>query len=202
MALNYATSCHIWGFSLMARKMGSQCWVLESVIAMKMSELFLGEVDREAASSRRVLAEVPTERNDWKPHKKSMPLGYLAALVATMPAWIAMMVDLDEMDINALEGAKFKPPVYRTAQELIAAHDANVAKAQASLSGTTDEHLLTPWKFMVSGQVVSELPRHISIRDAVFSHLAHHRGQLTVSLRLNDARVPAIYGPSADEGQF
>ena len=77
-----------------------------------------------------------------------------------------------------------------------------VAEAREALQNTTDEHLLTPWKFMVGGHVVSESPRHVMIADSVFSHLAHHRGQLTVYLRLNEASVPALYGPSADEGRF
>ena len=171
-------------------------------MGLTMRELFLGEIDREAASSRRVLQRVPEGRNDWKPHEKSMTLGYLAALVASMPAWIAMMVNRDEMDINSLEGAKFKPQVYAKAQELVDTLEAGLRDARAALSKTTDEHLLKPWKFVVSGHVVTEQPRYIMLRDSVFSHMAHHRGQLTVYLRLNNAPVPALYGPSADEGSF
>jgi uncharacterized damage-inducible protein DinB len=85
---------------------------------------------------------------------------------------------------------------------LLAALDAAVAGAREALQQTTDEHLLTPWKFVVGGHVVSENPRHVMIADSVISHLAHHRGQLTVYLRLNGASVPAIYGPSADEERF
>jgi uncharacterized damage-inducible protein DinB len=166
---------------------------------MKLTELFSAELERESASSRRVLERVPEGRNDWKPHEKSMPLGYLAALVASMPAWIDMMVNLDELDIASAAGVKFKPQVQRTTRELVQTLDASVAKAREALTNTTDTHLMTPWKFVVSGHVVTEQPRHIMLRDAVFSHLAHHRGQLTVYLRLNDAPVPSIYGPSADE---
>jgi len=166
---------------------------------MKLTELFSAELERESTSSRRVLERVPEGRNDWKPHEKSMPLGYLAALVAGMPAWIDMMVNLDELDIASAAGVKFKPQVQSTARELVQTLDASVAKAREALTNTTDVHLMTPWKFIVSGHVVTEQPRHIMLRDAVFSHLAHHRGQLTVYLRLNDAPVPSIYGPSADE---
>ena len=169
---------------------------------MKMTELFLGELEREAASTRRALQRVPEGHNDWKPHPKSMPLGYLASLVATMPAWVGMMVQQDELDMRGPGAEKFKPIEWRSRQELISALDAAVADAREALSKTTDEHLLTPWKFVVGGHVLNEDPRHIMIRDAVFSHLAHHRGQLTVYLRLNEAAVPAIYGPSADEGVF
>ena len=169
---------------------------------MKMTELFLGELEREAASSRRTLQRVPEGHNDWKPHPRSMPLGYLASLVSTMPAWIALMVQRDEFDLSGPGAQKFKPMEWRRRDELIAALDAAVAQAREALSKTTDEHLLTSWRFVAGGHVVGEDPRHIMIRDSVFSHLAHHRGQLTVYLRLNEAAVPAIYGPSADEGIF
>ena len=89
-----------------------------------------------------------------------------------------------------------------TRKEWLAAHDEGVAQALEALANTTDEHLLTRWKFVVGGHVVSEEPRHIMIRDGVLSHLAHHCGQLTVYLRLNGEPVPALYGPSADEGQM
>jgi uncharacterized damage-inducible protein DinB len=168
---------------------------------MKMTEMFLAELEREAAGTRSALARVPEGHNDWKPHAKSMPLGYLAALVATMPAWIDAMVKLDQFDMRGPEAEKFKPAEWRTRSELTAMFDASLAHARQALSSTSDDHLLTPWKFVVAGHVMSENPRHIMIRDSVLSHLAHHRGQLTVYLRLNEASVPAIYGPSADEGR-
>jgi uncharacterized damage-inducible protein DinB len=167
---------------------------------MKMTDFFLAELEREAAGTRRVLERVPDGRNDWKPHAKSMPLGYLAALVATMLSWIDFMINRDELDIQAPGSAKFKPREMSTSRELAQALDESVAKARAALTSTTDEHLMTLWRFVTGGHVASEQPRHIMIQDAVFNHLAHHRGQLTVYLRLNDAPVPAIYGPSADEG--
>ena len=169
---------------------------------MKLTEFFLAELEREAASTRLALQRVPEGHNDWKPHPKSMPLGSLASLVATMPSWAAMMVNQDEIDLKSPGAAKFKPLEWRTRAELASAHDASVAEAREALLHTTDQHLLTPWKFVVGGQVESENPRHVMISDAVFSHLAHHRGQLTVYLRLNDASVPATDGLSADEGRF
>ncbi|QNI34803.1 damage-inducible protein DinB [Alloacidobacterium dinghuense] len=169
---------------------------------MLYSTLFLADLEREAASTRRVLERVPEGRDDWKPHEKSMPLGYLATLVATILGWTDMMVNQDQLDMAPKDAPKFRPKELKTNKELLAALDESVAKARKALENTTDEHLLTPWKFVVSGKVVSENPRHIMIRDAVFSHLAHHRGQLTVYLRLNGAAVPAIFGPSADEGRF
>jgi len=97
---------------------------------------------------------------------------------------------------------EFTPKVLGTSRELVAAHDDSVARAREALRKTTDAHLMTTWRFRAGDHVISELPRHINLRDAVINHLAHHRGQLTVYLRLLDASVPAIYGPSADEGKF
>jgi uncharacterized damage-inducible protein DinB len=169
---------------------------------MKLTEFFLAQLESEAEHSRLALQRVPEGHNDWKPHNKSMPLGYLAALVATMPAWIVSMVKQDELDLKSPDAAKFKPLEWSTRSELVAALDAAVAQAREALQNTTDEHLNRPWRFVVDGHVVNESPRHVMIADSVFSHLAHHRGQLTVYLRLNEASVPALYGPSADEGRF
>jgi uncharacterized damage-inducible protein DinB len=169
---------------------------------MKLTELFLGELDREAEISRRVLERVPEGKNDWKPHEKSMPMGYLATLVATMPGWIAMMITQDELDLAKAKDSGFQPQLQETSSGLAQVLEKSVTQARAALSGTTDEYLLTHWRLLVAGHVVNDLPRHQMIRDAVFSHMAHHRGQLTVYLRLNEAKVPAIYGPSADEGKM
>src|SRR5262249_49787668 len=125
--------------------------------------------------------------------------GYLASLVATMPGWIEFMVNRDEMDIAAPENAQFKTVVQPTNQALLVAFDKSLLTARSVLQATTDEHLTKSWSFMISGHVTDQRPRYQMIRDAVFSHLAHHRGQLTVYLRLNNAMVPEVYGPSADE---
>lgn len=168
---------------------------------MKMTELFSAQLEREAVITRRTLERVPEGRPDWKPHEKSMPLGYLSTLVGTMPGWVAMMITQDELDLNPPGGGAERPPTPGTNQELLAALDDSVAKAREALSGTTDEHLLTSWKLLVAGQVVMEQPRYVAITDT-FTHLAHHRGQLTVYLRLNDVPVPSIYGPTADDPSF
>jgi len=169
---------------------------------MKMTDLLLSQLEREASLTRLALERVPEDHNDWKPHAKSMPLGYLASLVATMPSWIDMMVNLDEFDLKSSAAAKFKPLEWKKRTDLVEALNTGVEQARHALRGTTDEHLLKPWRFMIGDHVASESPRHVMIADAVFSHLAHHRGQLTVYLRLNEASVPALYGPSADEGRF
>jgi uncharacterized damage-inducible protein DinB len=168
---------------------------------MKLTELLLQELDREAPGIRKVLERVPEEKNNWKPHEKSMPLGRLATLVATMPGWLDLVVNQDEIDINPPGGPKFKPQDWSTREELLEQFEASLKKGQEALKATSDDHLLnTNWRMLSAGKVMSDQPRYIGIRDGVFNHLAHHRGQLTVYLRLNEAKVPAIYGPSADEG--
>ena len=167
---------------------------------MKITELFQGQLEREAKITRGVLERVPEGRNDWKPHEKSMPLGYLSFLVATMPTWVTMAVKQDELDLNPPGGKPSSPREFGTNREMLEAFDRNIKDAKAALAGTSDEHLMTPWRLLVGGKTVSEDPRHVVLSDSVFCHLAHHRGQLTVYLRLNGAPVPMVYGPTADEG--
>jgi uncharacterized damage-inducible protein DinB len=168
---------------------------------MNLSELFLAQLEREAPLSQRALERVPEGRSDWKPHEKSMPFGYLSTLVATMPSWIAMAIEQDELDLNPPGGTGQRPPSPANTRELVKAHEDAVTKGKAALRKTNEAHLMTPWRLLVSGKVVMEQPRHIVISDT-FGHLAHHRGQLTVYLRLLGAPVPAIYGPSADDNSF
>jgi uncharacterized damage-inducible protein DinB len=168
---------------------------------MKMAEMFSAQLEREAVGTRRALERVPDGRNDWKPHEKSMPLGYLAALVASMPSWVPMTIDKDELDLGSWMESEYHPRLKASVRELVSSFDEALVAAQRSLASTTDEHLLKPWRFAVGGRVVQEQPRHHMLADGVISHLAHHRGQLTVYLRLLGASVPAIYGPSADEGR-
>jgi uncharacterized damage-inducible protein DinB len=168
---------------------------------MKITELFAAQLEAEAVRTRRALERVPEGRDEWKPHEKSMPLGRLAMLCARMPSWVSMMIERDELDLNPPGGSNVDQRPLRTPKELVEALDEGVAGASKALAGTTEEHLLKPWRLLVSGRVVSEEPRHVMLRDT-FAHLAHHRGQLTVYLRLNDVAVPAIYGPSADEARF
>jgi uncharacterized damage-inducible protein DinB len=166
---------------------------------MELKEMFLTKLDREVVVTRKAIERVPEGRNDFKPHEKSMELGYLAALVATMPGWIWFMIEKDELDLSDPASERFKTKAKDTKSELLEALDEGVAQARKALEGTTEDHLMKNWKFKMGGQVISDLPRYVMLSDAVFSHLAHHRGQLTVYLRLTDSKVPAIYGPSADE---
>lgn len=168
---------------------------------MKMTDLYAAQLEREAILTRRAIEAVPEGRPDWKPHEKSMKLGELANLVATMLGWVDMMISLDELDLNPPGGSGERPPVPDTTAGLLAALDESVAKSREALRNTTEEHLMTNWKLLVGGNVVLENLRHIVIEDT-FTHLGHHRGQLTVYLRLNDAPVPSIYGPTADDQRF
>lgn len=161
---------------------------------MTIAELLLAQLDRETASTRKTLERVPEGQTEWKPHPKSMPLGYLASLVASMFGWIAMMLSTDHLDLAGGGG-----PSANGTQELLALFDKSVADARRALQAASDEELMKPWQLRVHGKVVDEKPRHVMIADT-FTHLAHHRGQLTVYLRLNDRPVPSIYGPTADEG--
>jgi uncharacterized damage-inducible protein DinB len=169
---------------------------------LKMTDLFLEELEREAGGTRHTLERVPAGQPEWRPHPKSMPMGYLASLVATMPRWIDFMINRDELDFAPVGHNDNRPPEWQTTPELVARFDESMEMARAALRGTTDEHLLTTWKLKAGGYLVTEEPRYINIRSGVLNHLAHHRGQLTVYLRLNEAAVPALYGPSADERGF
>jgi uncharacterized damage-inducible protein DinB len=167
---------------------------------MTLTELFLEELDREGPRTRRALEQVPAGRDDWTPHPKSMPLGRLAGLVASMPSWVTLIIGQDELDLTPPPGrGQYQQP--STAQ-LVETHDQHLSKARESLRQTNDKYLITTkWRLIAGGNVVMEAPRHVVLRDTM-NHLAHHRGQLTVYLRLNDRTVPAIYGPSADDQRF
>ena len=168
---------------------------------MKLTELFLAELDREGRRSRKALEQMPEGKAEWKPHDRSMAFGYLSELVATMPTWIVMSIERDELDIAPASGSAIKREPLHTAADYLKAHDKAVAGARAALEKTSDEFLLTKWKLLVRGTAVQEDPRHIVIRETL-NHLAHHRGQMTVYLRLLGAKVPSIYGPSADDKSF
>jgi uncharacterized damage-inducible protein DinB len=165
---------------------------------MELKKFFVEQLEREAVASRKAIERVPEGQNSWKPHEKSMELGYLAALVATMPGWLALMINYDELDLDG-NGKSFRTKPVETRTELLALLEASLAESRDALANATEEHLLKTWRLKMGDQVLSEGPRYATIADGALSHMAHHRGQLTVYLRLNDAKVPAIYGPSADE---
>ena len=168
---------------------------------MKLTEFFLAELDSEVDRSRRALEQLPEGKYDWKPHEKSMIFGYLANMVATIPTWLAMEINQAELDVAPAEGSSMERKRLDTSEELLKALDKAAADARSALEGTTEEHLMTSWRLLARGQVVMELPRYVFIQDTI-NHWAHHRGQMTVYLRLLGAKVPALYGPSADDNQF
>lgn len=166
---------------------------------MTLTTLFLAELDREVPRSRKVLEQVPPDSRDWRPHGRSMAFGYLADLVATMPSWLALLIERDELDIAPRDEPAFRPSESRTRAEFLEALTRSAAQARKALTSTDDTFLQTPWMLLVAGRVMAERPRHEMIRDTI-NHWAHHRGQMTVYLRLMGAKVPSIYGPSADDG--
>jgi uncharacterized damage-inducible protein DinB len=170
---------------------------------MQLTDFFLDQLTAEGARTRRALEAFPDGKDDWKPHDKSMPFGRLANLCALMPMWFALIIKQDELDLTPPPGQSNVPmPNAKTAAGLVAALDKAMADGRAAIEGASDSFLTsTKWRLRAGGQVVSEEPRHIVIRDT-FNHLAHHRGQLTVYLRLAGAKVPSIYGPSADDQRF
>ena len=165
---------------------------------MELTSFFLQQLERETAANRKTLERVPEGKNSWKPHQRSMEMGYLAALVATMPRWILMMIESEELNLDKAESQRFRARAQNSTAELVKVADESKSDAEKALRGTNESHLAKPWRLVLGGKTVSEAPRSQQIAD-VFTHMAHHRGQLTVYLRLNEAKVPAIYGPSADE---
>ena len=168
---------------------------------MKLTEFFREQLDREVERSRKALEQVPEGKYDWKPHEKSMIFGYLADMVATIPTWITMEIDRDELDVAPAEGQGTKKAPKETSADLVNALDEAAAEARTALENTTDEHLGTNWKLLARGHVVWEGTRKEIIQETI-SHWSHHRGQMTVYLRLMGAKVPAIFGPSADDSSF
>jgi uncharacterized damage-inducible protein DinB len=169
---------------------------------MKLTDFLLSELDNEVERSRRVLEQVPEGKFDWKPHDKSMIFGYLADMVASIPSWIAMEINQNELDVAPADGgSRAQQARKETRDALLKALDKTADDARAALRKTSDDHLMTSWRLLARGQVVLEAPRYVMIRDTI-NHWAHHRGQMTVYLRLMGAKVPSIYGPSADDTRF
>lgn len=168
---------------------------------MLMRDFFLEQLDAEARKTRRAVASVPEGLDAWLPHEKSMPLSQLVMLVAGGPSWIALIIHEGELDVKPADGAHHKPAAIHTSAERIAAVEKSCGEARAALMETTDDHLMEPWSLLETGKVMMTVPRHEMLRDT-FMHLAHHRGQLTVYIRMTGGIVPAIYGPSADESRY
>jgi uncharacterized damage-inducible protein DinB len=160
---------------------------------MSISDTLLPEFDQEMAATRRLLERVPSDKAEWKPHSKSFSLGHLAQLVSWMPGWIANTLTKAELDIKS--GHQYS---METTETLLRGFDKNVADARAAIVASRDADYAVPWFLKRGDQVLWTAPRSTVVRTHI-SHLSHHRGQLTVYLRLLDVPIPSIYGPTADE---
>ena len=165
----------------------------------RLASAFLAELDNEAKTTRVCLERVPLEKSDWKPHEKSMSFGRLAVHCAEMFGWTKETLTQDVLDFATADMTPFEP---KTTEELLAFFDDHIEKAKAILAETPDETFFTDWTMRNGEQVYFTMPKVAVMRTFVMNHIIHHRGQLSVYLRLNDIPVPSIYGPSADEGQM
>jgi uncharacterized damage-inducible protein DinB len=160
---------------------------------------FIAELEHEAKVAREVLSRIPADKFDWKPHEKSMPFGRLASHVAEMFAWTPSTLTQPELDFSKFDYKPFEPT---STEELLEFLDKNVAEAIEALRITTNEQFMENWTMRNGETVYFTMPKVAVMRSFVMNHIVHHRGQLSVYLRLNDIAVPSIYGPSADEGQM
>ncbi len=165
---------------------------------MTIKELLLPEFDQETAQTRRVLERVPEDRLDWQPHDRSMTLGHLASHIAEAYDWAGAIMDNTEFDLLEAMAEGFESTRAASRTELLELFDRCTTRARAALD-RDDAGYAEPWTFIKGGQKMMTLPRVAAIRAFLLNHIVHHRGQLTVYLRLNDVPVPGMYGPSADE---
>jgi uncharacterized damage-inducible protein DinB len=165
---------------------------------MTIREALLEEFDLELPFTRRSLERVPFDKFDWKPHEKSMTLGWLATFLALVPTWGVMTIEKDEFDPAATSGGQ-RPGLPASRDELLAMFDKNYGAFRAVLAGTTDDHLATMWTLKSKGEVWFTQRRWLVLREFILNHIVHHRAQLGVYLRLQGIAVPAIYNDSADE---
>ena len=163
---------------------------------MELNQAFIAEITMEAANTRKMLANVPVEKNDYKPHEKSMALGRLSTHVAELNSWVAATMEQDGLDFATMA---YKPVIASSTEELLAIHDENLKKALNSLENAKPEDFGKMWTLRNGDHVHFTLPKAVVLRSFALSHLYHHRGQLSVYLRLLDCPIPGMYGPSKDE---
>jgi uncharacterized damage-inducible protein DinB len=169
---------------------------------MTISEALLPEFDHEMANTRKTLERVPDDKLGWRPHQKSMTMGGLATHIANLLTWTGRSINESSFDMNPAGGPPPRMEEAGSREEILAMFDQNVANARAAIVGATDDHLLSPWSLLSSGNVILTMPRVAVLRSFIMNHSIHHRAQLGVYLRMNDVPVPSIYGPSADENPF
>ena len=169
---------------------------------MSISDALLPEFDQEMANTRKLLACVPEEIPQYKPHEKSMPLDRLAGHVAELPSWAVNTIRLTTLDLTPASGEGYKPFFAKSRDELLQTFDKNVTEAREAIAGASDEDLHVIWSLVYKGHTVIQMPRIAVLRSVVMNHIIHHRAQLGVYLRLQDIAIPGMYGPSADEARM
>jgi uncharacterized damage-inducible protein DinB len=163
---------------------------------MSINAALLGELKHEAASTRKMLERVPTDKLDWVPHEKSTKLGKLAKHIADLPSWFERIINADEFDFAT---AKFNLEPPASTEAILQIFDEKLAMAINALESASDENLNKSWTFRRGEHVIFAMPKKVALRTMAYNHIYHHRGQLSVYLRLLDIPVPGMYGPSADE---
>ena len=165
---------------------------------MALRDPLLPELDQELATTRKLLAAVPESKTSFRPHPRSWTLGELSLHLANLLTWLPATLEKTELDLDPPGGPKFVPPRFESAAATLRTFDANARTAKAALAEATDAQLGVPWTLKKNGQAMFTLPRAACVRSFVMNHLIHHRGQLTVYLRLVDVPLPPVYGPTAD----
>lgn len=166
---------------------------------MGLAKILLSELEYEAAVTRKCIERFKDDQLGWKPHPKSMSAGHLISHLAEIPAWIAPTLKGTELDLSPPGGTPYTPPLQASVAEVLAKFDQAVAEGKEVLAGAEDSSFGEPWSLLAGGHTIFTMPRAAVMRSFVLSHMIHHRGQLSVYLRLLDIPVPSIYGPSADE---
>lgn len=165
---------------------------------MRVGDSLVQEFEQEAPITRRVLERVPLDKKDWKPHQRSTSLGNLASWMANAPGFTATMMHTDGLDVGNWESF----PVPASTSALLAVFDQGCNAARAGLAKLDDAAAARPWSFRMGGKVLNSMPRIAFARLFLLSDAIHHRGQMSVYLRLLEVPVPAIYGPSADDNPY
>lgn len=164
---------------------------------MPIKDAFIAEMKHEASLTKKILEKVPMEKKDWKPHEKSMTIGRLATHIAETAKWASNITHIDDFDFA--KDFNLKQDTAESSEELLEIFQTNLDTAINDLSGMSDEDFNKTWTVRRGEQVMFQAPRKVALRGWAFSHMIHHRGQLSVFLRLLDVPVPGMYGPSADE---
>lgn len=163
---------------------------------MNLNEPLLAELKHEAASTRKILERVPAESFGWKPHEKSMSLMQLSGHVAGITNWLPIIANDQEFDVSKRDN---KPKVFTDTASLLQDFEESLAKATVAIQSASNENLMEKWRLRNGEHIIFEMPRVAAVRNIVLNHIVHHRGQLSVYLRLLNVPVPGMYGPSADE---